>query len=250
MTEKEKCIHAGHRKRLIDTVYKVGLDGLSDIQILEYILFFVFPRGDVNPLAHRLLDRFHNISTVLEATIEDLQMVKGMGETSAKKLHSIIEIFYIYALDKGKASPSKTVGELYDYLEQLLRFRSNEEVYIIGISKKGEALKERRLATGSFQKVDIDIKDVALYIATYKVSRAIIVHNHPNGTCYPSQDDYETTAKFKDVLKFAGCSLSDSLIVGSDGLYSIESNAIKRYFKDISEDIVQEKSQQNMKKVL
>ena len=235
---------------MIDTVYNVGLDGLSDIQMLEYILFFVFPRGDVNPLAHRLLDRFHNISTVLEAPIEDLQMVKGMGETSAKKLHSIIEIFYVYALDKGKASPSKTAGELYDYLEQLLRFRTSEEVYIIGISPKGEALKERRLAVGSFQKVSIDIKDVALYIATYKVSRAIIVHNHPNGTCYPSQDDYQTTAKFKELLKVAGCTLTDSLIVGSDGLYSIESDTVKRYFKDVSEEFVPQESQQNMRKVL
>ena len=61
----EKTMHDGHRKRLTATVHKVGLDGLSDVQALEYILFYIFPRGDVNPLAHRLLSRFNNVPTVL-----------------------------------------------------------------------------------------------------------------------------------------------------------------------------------------
>lgn len=58
-------IHRGHRVRLINTVDKCGLDGLSDIQVLEFFLFFVFPRRDVNPLAHRLLDKYKSISGVL-----------------------------------------------------------------------------------------------------------------------------------------------------------------------------------------
>lgn len=250
MTENKKNIHDGHRKRLIETVYNVGLDGLSDIQKLEYILFFVFPRGDVNPLAHRLLDRFHYISTILDATIEDLQEVEGMGETSAKKLHSLVEIFYVYARDKGKATQSKTIGELYDYLEMLLRFRNQEELYVIGISPKGETKKERKLASGSFESVSIDIKDIALYITTNKVSRAIIVHNHPDGTCYPSQDDYASTERFKNLFKTAGCILQDSLIVGNDGIFSIEANIVKRFFKDKLEVPSQEVLQKKMKKVL
>lgn len=245
MSENKKNIHDGHRKRLIDTVYKVGLDGLSDIQALEYILFFIFPRGDVNPLAHRLLDRFHNISTVLDASIEDLQMVKGMAETSAKKLHSITEMFYLYSLDKGKSTPSKTTGELYDYLEQLLRYRNREEIYILGINPKGEAKKERKLAEGSFSRVNIDINDIALYISTYKVNRAIIVHNHPNGSCNPSTEDLQTTEKLKTLCSLAGCELVDSLIVGSDGLYSIDSLSIKRYFKEDLKSVVQVLNQDN-----
>ena len=81
----EKCVHDGHRKRLLDTVNAVGLIGLSDIQALEFILFFIIPRGDVNPLAHRLLDRFKNVPTVLDASVEDLMEVKGVGETAAKR---------------------------------------------------------------------------------------------------------------------------------------------------------------------
>lgn len=239
MSEKKKCIHDGHRKRLIDTVYEAGLDRVSDIQALEYILFYVFPRGDVNPLAHRLLDRFHHISTVLEASIEDLQMVEGMGETSAKKLHAFTEIFFLYSSDKNKAHPARTAGELFDHLEQLLRFKSIEMVYIMGVNAKGETVQERKLAQGSYENVRLDVKDIVLYVSTHKVKRVILVHNHPNGSCNPSPDDIAATANFKLICSYAGCSLIDSLIVGSDGIYSIETRVMKRRFTQTSEEALQ-----------
>ena len=231
MSEKKKCIHDGHRKRLINTAYNAGLEKLSDVQVLEFILFYIFPRGDVNPLAHRLLDRFQNVSTVLEAGIEDLCEVEGMGETSAQKLKGLMNIFDFYYADKNKVSPAKTAGELYDRLEQLLRYKTNEIVYIMGVNAKGETVKERRLSVGSYENVKIDVKDVVLYITTQGVGRIILVHNHPGGSCHPSPADVVSTEKFKEVCNFAGCSLIDSLIVGSDGIYSITSQAIKREFK-------------------
>ena len=85
MAKDESNIHAGHRERLIETVHKVGLTEISSIQAMEFILCYIFPRGDVNPLAHRLLDKFKKISFVLDASVEDLCEVKGMGQLSAKK---------------------------------------------------------------------------------------------------------------------------------------------------------------------
>lgn len=237
MSEKKKCIHDGHRKRLINTIYNAGLEKMSDIQALEFILFYVFPRGDVNPLAHRLLDRFQNVSTVLEAGIEDLCEVEGMGETSAQKLKGFMSIFDFYYADKNKISPAKTAGELYDRLEQLLRYKPNENVYIMGVNAKGETVKERRLSVGSYENVKIDVKDVVLYITTQGVGRVILVHNHPGGSCHPSSADIMSTEKFKEVCEYAGCKLIDSLIVGSDGIYSICSKSIKRSFKHGGEDV-------------
>ena len=69
----DKSVHSGHRERLLETVHNVGLYGLSKIQVMEFVLCYIFPRGDVNPLAHRLLDKFKNISTVFDASIDDLR---------------------------------------------------------------------------------------------------------------------------------------------------------------------------------
>ena len=227
----EKTMHDGHRRRLTATVHKVGLDGLSDVQVLEYILFFIIPRGDVNPLAHRLLARFNNVPTVLEASVEDLMQVKGMGESSAQKLQSLLEIFYYYTQVKVcNGDNTKTMGDFYDYLEQLLRFRDEEELFIFGVDNMGEIVKGRRFTRGSAVAVELNMKEIALYISTHKVQAVFVVHNHPTGSAKESGMDRETFEKLKLAFQFQGCSLIDSIIVGKDGIYSMTSKGFVRLF--------------------
>ena len=217
----EKTMHDGHRKRLTATVHNVGLDGLSEVQALEYILFYIFPRGDVNPLAHRLLSRFNNVPTVLEASVEDLMQVKGMGESSAQKLQALLEIFYYYTQVKTCSGGClKTMGDFYDYLEQLLRYKSEEEMFIFGVDNSGEIVKGRKFAKGNADTVTIDMKEIALYISTQKVKAVFVVHNHP----------YGSANQLKMAFNFSGCSLIDSIIVGKDGIYSMEKKGFARLF--------------------
>ena len=231
-TENGKCIHDGHRKRLINTVNKVGLQGLSKIQAMEYILFFIFPRGDVNPLAHRLLDRFDNVQTVLEASVEDLMEVKGVAETTAQKIHSLLEIFYYYTNEKLEAKPLKSLGDFLDYMEQLLRYRSDEEMHIYGVNTAGEIIQGRCLAKGTTKIVGVDMRDIALYLSTFKVPGAFIVHNHPGGNCSPSKQDEYSFDKMKGVFEIAGCKLMDSLIIGKNGIYSMDRKCNLRVFSE------------------
>ena len=104
----------GHRERLIETVFSGGIENLSNVQALEFILFYVFPRGDVNPLAHRLLDRYKNIPTVLEAPIYDLVKVEGMEIKSAKKLNLLLNIYYRYT--EEKAAKQEKISTLVKFM--------------------------------------------------------------------------------------------------------------------------------------
>jgi DNA repair protein RadC len=60
-------LHTGHRERLRKHFQEEGLDTFEDHQILELLLFHVIPRGDTNPIAHRLIKKFGSFSAVLEA---------------------------------------------------------------------------------------------------------------------------------------------------------------------------------------
>lgn len=72
MKKKEKISHEGHRERLLNLVYNVGLENVSEVQAVEYFLTYVFPRGDVNPLAHTLLNRFGNFANIVDADYNEL----------------------------------------------------------------------------------------------------------------------------------------------------------------------------------
>ena len=57
-------IHEGHRARMRKQLKTSGMDSLSDVQVLEVLLYYAAPRGDTNPAAHALLNRFGTLDGV------------------------------------------------------------------------------------------------------------------------------------------------------------------------------------------
>ena len=76
-------VHAGHRQRLRERFLRGGPDDLAAHELLELLLGYAMPRVDVNPLAHRLIERFGSLSGVTEASVEELMSVSGVGEYTA-----------------------------------------------------------------------------------------------------------------------------------------------------------------------
>ena len=94
-------IHDGHRQRLKQRFLKEGLESFTDIQVLELLLFFSVPRQDTNPIAHALLDHFGSLYQVLEAPVEELRKVKGVGDQSALLLSLMNDVARYYQVGRN-----------------------------------------------------------------------------------------------------------------------------------------------------
>ena len=81
-------IHTGHRQRLKERFRKDGLDNFDELYVLELLLFYCIPRADTNPLAHRLLNEFGSLTAVLNATVEELEKIDGIGENNLRQIFS------------------------------------------------------------------------------------------------------------------------------------------------------------------
>ena len=82
-------IHEGHRERMKQEFLQGGLAHVSEPRVLELLLFYSRLQGDVNPLAHRLLDTFGSLAGVLDAAPEELRKVPGVGENTVVLLKLI-----------------------------------------------------------------------------------------------------------------------------------------------------------------
>lgn len=96
----ENDLHTGHRERLRKRFLEEGLDSFEDHQLLELLLFHAIPRGDTNPVAHRLMKRFGSLSAVLEADTKDVSGVEGVGEKAAAFLSMIHQVTRRYFHDR------------------------------------------------------------------------------------------------------------------------------------------------------
>ena len=86
MPEKEE--RTGHRSRL-QNKFLATPEALSDAQLLEMLLTFAIPRQDVAWLSQNLLEIFGSLRGVFTAAHEDLQQIKGVGETTAVLIQAV-----------------------------------------------------------------------------------------------------------------------------------------------------------------
>ena len=79
----------GHRQRLRARFLAAEPDALPDYELLELLLFGANPRGDVKPLAKRLLAEFGDFAGVVSAPVERLRRVDGVGDGAASILKAV-----------------------------------------------------------------------------------------------------------------------------------------------------------------
>ena len=230
--EEKKNLHAGHRQRLLETILDAGLDKVSNVQALEFILTYVIPRCDTNELAHRLLDTFGTAADVLNADWEYVAEVEGMGETSAKKLHLFVEIFDYYTEQQlAKRYVFEYRSDISDFFEELLRFKPVETTYIVGIDASNRVRSKIKLGTGGINSVGVSTHQIAKFVTSSKPTYIFLAHNHPGGKALPSQQDVEGTAVVRTLLSSLNVPLADHIIVGIDGVYSMEHETYFREFR-------------------
>lgn len=233
MKKEKKNIHEGHRKRLLEQINNGGLENMSDVVALEFILTYIFPRCDTNEISHALLDRFGNVAEILNADWTLLKDVPGMGETSAKKLHLLVDIFNYYTdkfLDKKYEFTYRS--NMADFFEELLRFKSIETSYIVAVDAANRVKAKKKLAVGGIKSVGISTHEIANFITSTKPAYVILAHNHPNGKATPSKGDVDGTQIVETLLKSLGVPLVEHIIVGIDGVYGMKTQGFYRKFEN------------------
>ena len=79
----------GHRQRLRDRFLKAGPSGFADHEVVELLLTLAIPRKDVKQPAKALMARFGSLRGILDAPIEEVQAVPGIGPVTPVALRII-----------------------------------------------------------------------------------------------------------------------------------------------------------------
>lgn len=230
----DKNIHAGHRARLLELITKAGIDNVSDVQAVEGFLSYIFPRGDVNPLAHRLLNKFETFTHIVEASVEDLMTVQGINKRSACMISLFSDYFYLYSTARmGKKTVISNRAELVDLVEDHLRFSTTENILLFALSASNIITHKRRFGLDMSGQVSITPLEFSNFISSSKPASLVVAHNHPFGTAKPSSEDGNAYSAIENICNVCGVNFIDSFIVGEDGVYSQREEKMLRTYFDI-----------------
>lgn len=154
---KKNC-HAKHRERLRHRFLVNGLDGFSEHNVLEMLLFYSIPRKDTNELAHELIDRFGSLANVFDAPYEALKRIDGVGERTATLLKFIPALCGEYRLSRNEVKAViRTRDEAVEYLAPYFTDMQTEYAVLLSLDAGGRVMNVIKMRYGSTEETDIDI---------------------------------------------------------------------------------------------
>ena len=214
-----ESIHKGHRERLKQRFLEEGLDNFTEIQVLELLLFYAIPRSDTNPLAHALLEHFGCLAQVLEADVEELKKVPGIGDHAATLLALVIDLCRYYQVTCAQQTEIlTTLDACGKYLVPKFFGRTRETVFLLCLDAKCKVLCCKEIGEGSVNTAAISVRKVVETALSANATTVILAHNHPSGIAVPSNEDIQTTQRIAAALSAVEIHLADHIVV-ADGDY-------------------------------
>lgn len=215
-------MHTGHRQRLKQQFLENGLDGFTDIQVLELLLFYSIPRIDTNLIAHNLLKRFGSLDRVLDAPPAELMKVEGIGENSATFLSLITAAGRYYQIKRSEnVKILNSVTECGNYLLPFFHGRTNETVFLLCLDAKCKVLNCKELGEGSVNSASVPIRRIVETALLNKAVSVVLAHNHPSGLALPSHEDVVSTQRTAAALAAVEITLVDHIIVADDDFVTL-----------------------------
>ncbi len=211
----EKPHYLGHRKRLRERFMKAGGEAFPDYELLELLLALAKPRGDVKPLAKKLLKRFGGFAAVISAEPRELTEVEGVAEATAVALKTVQAAALRLAREEVMARPVIGSWErLLAYCRMAMAHSKTEQFRLLFLDRKNALIADELQQRGTVDHTPVYTREVVKRALDLGASAIIMVHNHPSGDPTPSKADILMTREVKDAAEKLGIVLHDHVIIG------------------------------------
>ena len=219
-------VHDGHRARRKEQFRAHGLDSFADHEALELLLFYASPKADMNPVAHRLLERFGSLDAVLSASERELTEIPGVGKHTATLLTLILPLVRrarLEAQDAPALISPETAGAFFGDVFFGMR---DERLYEACLDAKGKLLRCCTVGEGSVDVIGLNVRRLVENALNCGDCGVVLAHNHPSGVALPSEEDNAATLLAQDALRAVGIRLLDHIIVADGDFVSLRQNGL------------------------
>jgi DNA repair protein RadC len=219
----------GHRQRLRERFVKAGLDGFADYEVVELLLTLAIPRSDVKQPAKALIARFGDLRGILDAPLEELRQVSGIGSVTPVALRIIREAANLYLQQTAQQAES-----LFDF-EALSRFWRSKigalphEVFYVGyLDSSLRLLRDgiEIMQEGTTDRTAVYPRRVIEAALKRKAAALVFAHNHPNGNVRPTEQDKVLTRALVLAATTVQLKVHDHVIVSTDNVFSFRKEGL------------------------
>lgn len=211
-----------------ERLQKFGAEALSAQELLILLLGRGVSGESVATCAQKLLSRFGSLEGIMQASLEDLQAVKGIGLAKAAQLKACMEIARRReqaAEALGEYRTRKTVispKAVYQLVCGKITNYAKEHFLVVSFDVRNRVIGIDTVAVGTLNASLVHPRETFDVAIRRHASHIILVHNHPSNDTEPSLQDIEITRRLVQAGKILGIELTDHLIVGRADFLSLK----------------------------
>jgi len=220
---KDTPHYLGHRRRLRDRFLRAGLRGLGEHEVVELLLTFAIPRYDVKEPAKALLKRYKSVRGIMDASVDELREVEGIGSVAPIALKLVRELANLYLQQVAEEQESLADPEVLYYFWRINIGALPHEVFQVGYLDGAYRLLKDGVETieeGTTDRATVYPRRVVEAALKRRAAAVVLAHNHPNGNVQPSEQDKLLTRALVLATATVQIDVLDHLIVSTDAVFS------------------------------
>jgi DNA repair protein RadC len=217
------------RERLI----QYGAEKLSSAELISIILNTGIKGESVIVLSQKLIMKFGSLKGIMDASLEDLTQIKGLGDAKATKLKAsfaiakkVMEEIRVYESEKiserKKYNAVTSPSVLFDIIKNKIQNFSKEHFFVISLDTRNNFIGIDEISIGTLTASLVHPRETFESAIRRHAAHIIIAHNHPSGETEPSEDDLKITRRLVEAGKIMGIEVLDHLIITNTGYLSFK----------------------------
>ena len=199
-------------------------------EVLELLLYQLFPRCDTNERAHRLIERFGSLENVVNADVDDL-IAAGLTPRGAS-IFTLYRTVHNYIKLSDAKNDMIVLENTYvtgEYCCKHFGYDVVESLHMIVVDGKMKIKHVTTISTGTDKRTQVNAETIMRTALNLKAAGVILCHNHPGGNVSPSNADIQSTTVIANLLSSVNVPLIDHIICFQD---KYESFAGRGYLKN------------------
>ena len=192
-----------------------GADALSDAELLAILLRTGLKGTNVVDIGKQLTSKYRSLQSLAQASIEDLQTIKGIGRDKAVTLMAGFALARRMAEELRQEAPLlETPEQIANLLREQNRLREVETFQIVLLNVRRRLIDVREVSHGTLDTILVHPREVFKSAIAANAAAVVLVHNHPSGDPTPSEADIKVTRDLVRAGQLLKIEVLDHVILG------------------------------------